>query len=351
MTIDIEKELAAMSEKLGVTVEKLTEELHKYEADLMIVFDDETERKQAAFKQLRGSYRAQMKSPAKWYEGFFFAMKPVKFENRFSYEEAMKKFTSLVKSMGEAKAKEQAIADKMMNAEGRFLYMEEDLTQNSMWKKGKVIDEKAKIRELYGFFKEDGTQNIHFGVLRVRHNPDKFSPKILKVYRFRANGKEDGNFLLLNSASSTALTETEVDIEYDMFYQLLNNQIGHARKTFDEVYDRDSMKPKLPERPVFYVTIASISRYNVTAKDGVNVDFADITDLVGDFDDPVSMVVDKGTELCENSVGIAVYFPTVKTNKENEQVFSGNLYGFVTKESEGRPKEVKEIEPGKKDWE
>lgn len=353
-TINIKNEISEMSTKLGVSVEKLNEQLAKYEKELEIVFDNEKERKQAAFKQLRGSYKAQMKSKATWFEGFFFIVKPTRKENRYFHQEADKKFNEILASCNDdhEDAKRKAIKEGLMNENGDYLFRKEDLASSMAWRAGSIIDINSDIRELYGFFKEDGTQNIKFGIIYVRHNPKDFIPSLLTVYRFRANGKEEGNMLRINSATSTSLESTGMNVDYDMVMGLIKNQIGQSVKTFDKVYDPEAIKVKVPEKPAFYVSIASISKYNVSEKVDINVDFVELTDLVGDFEDPISMTVDKSVSLVENSVGMAFYYPTVRVRKkDNTSYLSGNLYSFLTKDAD-KPKEIKNIAPkSEENWE
>lgn len=340
MTVNIQKGIKEMSEKLGKTEKELTDEMSKFESDLATIFDDAEEVKQAAFKQLRGAYRAQMKSNAKTFEGFFFAMQPVRNENDYPIKEADKEFKKLVDEVGEEAAIEKWQGEGRMDENQQYLFNSENTTEAMKWKRGKVIERYVPIRECYGFFKEPDVQGskIRFGILTVRHEPEKFVPQMLKVYKFRATGKPENVPLRLNGTAVTALTELGTDISFDMFVKMISQDMPKSIKSFDDVYDMDKMIVKVPENPRFYITKASISRLNVTDKPDLNIDFVDITDLVGDFE-PVSMTVSKDlSDIYENAIGIAIYSPYIKAK---DQTAAGNLYGFITADSAPTPEPVK----------
>lgn len=364
MSVNIKKGIKEMSEKLGKPEDQLVAEMEKLKSDLSSIFDDADEIEQAAFKQLRGAYRAQMKSTAKMWEGFFFGMQPVRNENDYVLKEARKEFAELIDKMKEEAKKRlankeedddvskleaaielapEAALDHMvklgkMNENEQFLFNADNTTEAMKWRRGKVIEDYVPIRDLYGFFKEadNSASKIRFGILSIRHDPEGFIPEMLKVYRFRANGKPENSPLRLNSASVTELSEVIVDIDFDVFVKMISQELPKNVKSFDEVYDCEKGICKVPENPKFFVTKASISRYTITDKADISVDFVEITDLVGDFE-PVSMSVAKelSTGLYENAIGVAVYAPYIK-RKDNTP--AGNLWGFVMKSGEAAPK-------------
>jgi hypothetical protein len=347
MSVNIKKGIKEMSEKLGKPEATLMEEMAKLKADLELIFDDADEVEQAAFKQLRGAYRAQMKSSAKLFEGFFFAMQPVRNENDYVLKEATKDFNKLVDEVGQEEAVQQWIAQGKMNENEEFLFNSDNTTEAMKWKRGKVIERNVPIRDLYGFFKEaEGEGKIRFGILTMRHDPEEFVPEILKVYRFRAGGKTENVPLRLNGTGVTSLTEVGVDVDFDVFVKMVSQEMPKNVKSFDEVYDCERGVCKVPESPKFFVTKASISRFTVTEKADINVDFVEITDLVGDFE-PVSMSVGKesSVKLYENAIGIAVYAPYIR---RKDQTAAGNLWGFVMKGGDAAPK-TEAINPPKKE--
>lgn len=344
MSVNIKKGIKEMSEKLGKPEDQLMAEMAKFKADLELIFDDADEVEQAAFKQLRGAYRAQMKSTAKLWEGFFFAMQPVRNENDYVLKEARKEFHELLEKNTKIHGDlaPEATVDTLvklgkMNVNEQFLFNSDNTTEAMKWKRGKVIEENVPIRDLYGFFKEPDvpTSKIRFGILTMRHDPDEFVPTMLKVYRFRAGGKSENVPLRLNGTSVTELSEVGIDIDFDMFVKMISQDMPKNVKSFDEVYDCEKGICKVPENPKFFVTKASISRFTVTDKPDVSVDFVEITDLVGDFD-PVSMSVGKESSagLYENAIGIAIYAPYIK---RKDQTAAGNLWGFVMKSGDAAP--------------
>jgi hypothetical protein len=336
MSVNIKKGIKEMSEKLGKPEEELMAEMAKFESDLSAIFDDTDEVKEAAFKQLRGAYRAQMKSNAKTFEGFFFAMQPVRNENDYPIKEADKEFKKLSDVVGREEAVAQWQGLGKMDENEQYLFNADNTTEAMKWKRGKVIERYVPVRECYGFFKEPDVQGskIRFGIVTMRHEPDKFVPSMLKVYRFRATGKPENSPLRLNGTAVTTLAETGTNINFDTFVKMISQDMPKSIKSFDEVYDLNKGICKVPENPRFFITKASISRFNVTDKPDLNINFADVTDLVGDFD-PVSMSVSKDLDgVYENAIGIAIYAPYVKAK---DQTAAGNLFGFVTAEG-GAPK-------------
>jgi len=337
MSVNIEKGIKEMSEKLGKSVEELTTEMQKFESDLASVFDDDKDIKEAAFKQLRGAYRAQMKSNAKMFEGFFFAMQGVRNENDYTIKECDKEFNKVVEEIGRDDAVRKWQGLGKMDENEQYLFNADNTTESLKWKRGKIIERYVPVRECYGFFKEPDTKGskIRFGILTIRNEPEKFIPEMLKVYKFRATGKPENVPLRLNGTSVTSLTSVGTDINFDVFTKMIGQEIPKSVKSFDTVYDLDKKICKAPENPRFYITKASISRYTVTEKADMNVDFVEITDLVGDFD-PVSMVVPKDHEgLYENAIGIAIYTPYIRAK---DGTAAGNLWGFITPKSESAPK-------------
>lgn len=350
MSVNIEKGIKEMSDKLGKSVEDLTAEMQKFESDLSSVFDDADEIKEAAFKQLRGAYRAQMKSNAKMFEGFFFAMQGVRNENDYAIKECDREFNKLADSIGRDEAVIEWQGNGKMDENEQYLFNADNTTEAMKWKRGTVIDRYVPVRECYGFFKEadDKNSKIRFGILTVRHEPDKFIPEMLRVYKLRATGKADNTPLRLNGTSVTILTPTETIINFDVFTKMVSQDMPKSVKSFDEVYDIDKKICKTPENPRFFITKASISRYTVTEKPDMEVDFVEVTDLVGDFD-PVSMTVPKDHEgLYENAIGIAIYAPYIKTKDGSP---AGNLWGLVTPKSDAAPKPapIKEKKTNKKE--
>jgi len=347
MSVNIKKGIKEMSQKLGKSEEELTAEMAKFESDLSAIFDDTEEVKQAAFKQLRGAYRAQMKSNAKMFEGFFFAMQPVRNENDFPIKEADKEFKKLSDEVGREEAVAQWQGLGKMNENEQYLFNADNTTDAMKWKRGKVIERFVPVRECYGFFKEPDVQGskIRFGIVTMRHEPEKFIPEMLKVYSFRATGKPENTPLRLNGTSVTSLTDTGVTIDFDIFVKMIGQDMPKNVKSFDDVYNLDKGVCKVPENPRFFITKATISRLNVTDKPDLNIDFADITDLVGDFD-PVSMTVSKDLGgIYENAIGIAVYAPYIKA-KDNTA--AGNLYGFITADNAPKPAPVAKKAAAKK---
>jgi hypothetical protein len=357
MSVDIEKGLKEMSEKVGVSVDQLKSEMEQYKANLALAFSDQKEIDAAAFKQLRGAYRAQMKSTAKSWEGFFFAYQQVRNENRFMYGQAKEKFEKILKEEtkgDEDQAIKLAVARKMMNIDGEFIFMEEDSTPSTKWKIGKVIEPESLVRDLYGFFKlaEDDKAQPLFGVLQIRKNPEEFIPEMLKVYKFRAGGgKTLEEPLRLNGASVTKLQGIDTDISFDEFVQFLagSRTLSKNIKTFEEIFDDENKVCKTPENPMFFISRVSVARYNETTKDDVAVDFVDLTDLVGDYGEPISMSMEKRLAMdtvSENAIGVAIFRPYVRGK---DSTFAGNLYGFVS--ATGAPPKPASVGPSKENWE
>lgn len=391
MSVDIGKGLTEMSEKIGVSVDQLKSEMEQYKANLALAFSDQKEIDAAAFKQLRGAYRAQMKSTAKTWEGFFFAFQQVRNENRFMYTQAKEKYDKLTEEIAASKdylnnieifvkrieGKENAdelikeykvellnnmttkaaVEKKITNTDGEFIFMEEDVSPTTKWKIGKVIEPESLVRDLYGFFKlaDDDKAQPLFGVLQIRKNPEEFVPEMLKIYKFRAGGgKTIEEPLRLNGASVTKLQSVDANISFDEFIQFLatSKALSKNIKTFEEIFDDKNKVCKVPENPMFFISRVSIARYNETTKDDVAVDFVDLTDLVGDYSEPISMTIEKRLAMdiiSENAVGVAIYRPYVKGKDSS---FAGNLYGFIS--AAGAPPKPASIGPKndeKENWE
>lgn len=312
--MSIETELEKIADKVGESFENIKDEFEKeYEKYEKMGIDKKT-----YLRIFRGRYKAQLKSNAKTFEGYFFALTPLRNVTAIIYREALEKIDEYKEKYGNNWL-DRAIKDNIVNEKGEPIYNEENTTEAQSWMRGKPIPEKKLERRGYGFFKEKDGNELKFCIVYIR-NPE-FKPELLRLYRVRLGGKfENGILSTTNVSELKPFSETT----FDDFIKDLTEYASNNLVTFEEIYDMDQKIAMLPEGVNVGIAKVSVSAFRVV--DDLEVDFIEVTDLNSDFEN-VSMAIEKdlSKNVYEGAIGIIAFYPYFRNGEEP----AGNCYGFI----------------------
>ncbi len=330
--MSIETELEKIADKVGESFDEIKKEFEKeYEKYEKMGIDRKT-----FLRIFRGKYKAQLRSNAKAFDGYFFALTPLRNVTAIIYREAIEKIDEYKEKYGDEWL-DRAIKDNIVNEKGEPIYNEENTTEAQSWMRGKPIPEKKLECRGFGFFKEKDGNELKFCTVYIR-NPE-FKPELLKFYRIRFGGKFENGVL-----STTNVSELKElgDVTFDDFIRDLTEHASSNLVTFEEVYDVDQKIAMLPEGVNIGIAKVSVSAFRIV--DELDVDFIEVTDLNSDFEN-VSMAIEKdlSKDVYEGAIGVIAFYPYFRNGEEP----AGNCYGFIPMIP--KPGEIEEIKVDEED--
>jgi len=366
--LDYLAELEKLAVKVCKDVAEIQQEFESKTFELEKVGYTKEIAAQTAYMQIVGAYRAQSRSGAKTFEGYFIGVTSKRNVNQTVYKQATEALDEFKAELENTLKKLQishpddwqafaikkgliieddeteelqwfakAVEAGMLNEKGEFLYTADLINSDAQkWlvDKKEVIDPEKWEKTAYGLFKMAGTNEVKIGVLYIR-NPDEFNPILFRVYKFRAGCSKPDNKVL--SMSGTKVTKldvcTGIDISFVEFQNMINEIAPDCLYTFNDLYNLDEKKAEFKQGvPRIAVTMASISGVSILEGTQKNtgepytIDFVEVTDVFSPEFDNVSMTVDKlNNNLFEGAIGIVVYSAYVK----KDGGVGGQIFGFI----------------------
>ena len=287
------------------------------------------------FRVIKGRYSTSMKSNAVWYKGYFIGLdKPVDWAKK-TYEEDIEPVLETYKQTYGDDWIAEAQKAGVTNLKGEPIHS--SATTNQKWMYGKVIPASEPKRKLYAIL-EDDAGNRNFTIIYTT-NINGFLPVPGQMYKFRAAKHKDTEIWEINT---TGVSKLQIDggfVPYDQVQADLEEFLDPTIKDFEELYDipneQVNFDPSLPKKINFACNMVMIASYNVVSEEKSSVDFVELTDLIGDYDDNLPVTLDHGLvmNMAVESQGIAVFVPFFKKDKQSGgKVPGGQLIGFLLNE-------------------
>lgn len=339
----LEEELNRIADKIGESYETVVE---LYQESLAIYSRDGISPKKAekvALHHLKGQHLAALRSKAKNFEGFFFAVTKPRNKNHFVYKNAMDK-------IDEYKTKytdlwlEQAVADQVTNERGEPIFGPHNTTNNQGWMIGTVIKEVDMEMVAYGFFryieKDDTGREIDsplkYTVIRFADIDAK--PKVGRAYSLKATTNEVNADMFNVRAQQTDKMINKGSVDFSVMESMLLKKFPAT--PFIDVYVPDENgKVKMLDGQPFYITETTV--VNIAISDRFDTDYIDFQSLHDDdVDENIILGVTKEhNTLFDGAVGYVVYRPYYKkANPEKgiEAAPSGEIIGFISDPAFGK---------------
>lgn len=360
--VDYESEIKALANKVLANFDELTTEFTTKTADLVKIGYKEDKAQAIAFKQIKGSFKAAIRSSAKPMEGYFIGVSQKRDQNKALIEGCLEKKAEYKAKYGTDKWRDVAINEKFIDENDNFLFTEDNMNgrENLRWRVGIVIRPDDNQKVAYGFFRPANTEEpLKFGTMYIRDIFDKdgkkassvdgFDVDLLQWYQFRAGCKDPSvDKLTLSSTTQTKPVAMSGKKEtYESTLVLMKEQLKKNLLTFEEIYFDG--RAVLPDglTPRIAICNCSIAHINMT---NLPIDYIDLTDLLSEYEENVSMAIDKRMDknLWEGAIGLAIFQPFWSSGKN---MADGSLFGFIPDERLGGRPEPEEINDEEAKWE
>ena len=302
-------------------------------------FDAETKRfedsgstpnPEVIFRIIRGRYTSSRKSNAMQYTGYFIGIDR---ENDFEkkvYDKRMETKTALIKAYKD-KWVEEGIKLGKFNSDGEPIHDAE--STKLQWMVGKKVEETLPIRNMWGVFTDEaGNTN---GMVINCDRPATFVPVPGKMYTFRSSPHKDTPLWKTYTSAVSRLIETGETVDYETAVDEIDTYFNDHVRCFEDIYDINQLTINdigLAKDMNFSANIVMINSYSVTKTD-YHSDYVEVVDLNEDYDENVSMSVEKvlDFDIKEGAVGIIVFTPFFVNDKETntKSRVGGRVCGFI----------------------
>lgn len=318
-------------------------------------FEAETKRHEEAgrkvapevvFRIIKGKYTTSRKSKAPWYEGYFIGIDSLTDYAADPYRRRMEIKDALQKAFGD-KWIAEGMKRGQFNEQGKPVW--DDENAKFSWQVGQVIPEHSPQRRMWAILTdEEGKKNI--AVVYCAHL-QVFMPVPGKIYRFRASKYKREDVWEVRTGVVSRLFDTGKTITYDEATEDCDTYINENFAYFEDVYNMNTLQVEVSPKPLnFCVNGAMLNNLSITAPDK-NVDYIEVTDIARDFDDKVSMAIEKVLDLniSDGAIGILVWSPYFSNDIETGTLSrpAGRICGFIPNEQltpTVNPKEISDIE-------
>lgn len=328
------------NEKLNVFLTKTGLSMADYEKEFAVEAEKYTANgleapTEVIFRMIKGRYSTSMKSNAVWYEGYFIGIdKPVDWAKKTYEDDVLPTLEAYKQAYGDEWIAEAEKAGET-NSRGQPIYHSGNT--NQAWMYGKVIPETQPKRKLYAFLtNEQGEKNF---TIVYTMNINGFLPVPGKMYKFRASKNKAADVWTINTTTVSKLQSVGGFVAYDDVVKDIDRFIEPTVRVFEKVYDVGAqaitINHAVPKAINFAVNLVMIAGYNIVDPAKSSVDFIELTDLAGDWDDNLPVTLDHGLEMnmAQESQGIAIWVPFFKKDKASGgKVPGGQLIGFILNE-------------------
>lgn len=316
--------------KVGLTTEQFDKEFEvekKRFEDAGTVINPEV-----IFRIIRGRYTSSRKSNAIEYTGYFIGIDRLNDFEKSWYDKRMETKKALIEAYKDNWI-EEGIKLGKFNDNGDPIH---DSDSNKLqWKMGHKIEKSAPTRNMWGIF-SDGKQT---NATVVNCNlPFAFVPVPGRIYKFRSSPHKDTEIWQTYTSVVSRLIDTGEKVEYEKAVDDIDTFFGDNVRCFEDIYDTNQLaiiNNGMPKYMNFSVNTVMINTYSINAPDKV-VDYIEAVDINEDYDENVSMSVEKSLDLniSENAIGILVFTPFFTNDKETntKSCLGGRVCGFIPDE-------------------
>jgi len=346
-----EEQIRQLSDKIMEDFDSMWAVFNEKVEEYLAIDVPQKKAEMVAFKQLKGSYQAALRSKAIPMEGFVVGLTKIVDRSNREYREAMKVLEDLKQENLSAWINigmNRGICD----AEGNPLYCPENTSEKQKWLWKQKIPEHRWERSAFGYFrpiiKEDGVQvnnALKPGVIYIRET-EKHVLVPGSAYRFRAGcSAPEATVLSISTATQTEFEETG-KVSYDVVMKMVK-EFGNLAPFIDVYNPNSDNKIEMPEGVKFYATEATV--VSLTAKPENSNDSVEFQSLMDDdVDQNIRMTVVREMDTCfENAIGLVIYRPYMTKpdeEKGREAEPSGEIVGFIPDPTMCiPPKEVKQV--------